>query len=209
MKYTAPMPKETTRSSTPAFARKVIATLVISSFFVSAVRTQEAQSGPRSLIVTLVEFQVGRMGSFTNCINVWEDGRFHLERRIQPDVSAHAVGAVYEATLPEAQLLALKQILESDQLRLLPPMEPIEHYAGKTWMSGFRAKTVRDGTEREVGYFEFGLYDPAKHSESVGVSDPRQKNAVRTLQEWFHHVNSRSLSLPGAEPTMCEIASAD
>lgn len=175
---------------------------------------QDSNSNTAALIVTLRETQVGGKspaGAYSTCINVWEDGRFHLERRWQQLPSATATLQVLESVLPESQLQQLRSILEGEAIRELPPFQPLDTSTARTWVRSFRADIPRGTTVQTVGYFEWGSYNPSAREESerdvVTKPAPTIETALNPLSEWLHHVSSAKLPISTAKPTMCGEAS--
>ena len=176
--------------------------------------SKEASSD--SLLVTLSEFEIGGhlpILSRSNCINVWANGRFHLERRLQGLGRTSADLLVYDSTLPSAQLRALKDILESDGLKRLPEPSAPPSSAAKTWVRGTRARITRDAAVQEVGYLEWGTHETADDShparEVVNSPQPDAARALKPLEDWLLRVQSEHLSSGSFKPTMCDLASPE
>ena len=164
-----------------------------------------------SLVLTAREFQLGRdvsVPSSSTCINVWEDGRFHLEIRRQLTSGHQEDLLAYDSKLPENQLHTLKEILRSDDIKRLPAPTPEDRSVAKAWMQGMQAWITRDSTVQVAGYFEWGTHESAGGSgETVHIQQPDAKTALKPLEQWLHHIDSEHLSLGNAQPTMCNVAS--
>ncbi|MGA9668041.1 MAG: hypothetical protein WBQ94_02470 [Terracidiphilus sp.] len=172
--------------------------------------TQDKQPNGEGMVVTVNEFQEGSLppaGSYSTCINVWEDGRFHLERRRQQLPSATATLQVFDSTLPVDELEQLQNILKSDPVLRLQPLGPLSNSEAKTWVRGMIVRIFRDKSMRKVGYFEWETNDASAVSqlERKLVVEPQldAKEALKPLSEWLSKVNSAKLTPTIGEPTMC------
>jgi hypothetical protein len=190
-------------------ARRLVVVLLLIVLDALVSPTQSAQQKSAGLIVTLSEFQVGKRPpelNYNSCINVWTDGRFHLERRLMP-MTAPATLLTYDSSLPDVQFQEVKKILESDSVRHLPPLVAADPSAAKTWVRGVEMSITRDGTVQKTGYFEWGTHDPGNAAQPAHdvVNSPQAEvsSAFKPLEEWFHHVTSIRLTKQNAESTQC------
>lgn len=188
-----------------------IALLALSGTLLCAAAQQPTDAqNPGSLLITLREFTLGATPpslNHSNCINVWADGRFHLERRWQQSTGGAAQVLVFNSTLPKTQFHELKQLLDSEALRQLPETFVPDPSVAKTWLSGVQVWITRDGSIQRAGYFEWGEHEPANEAHParnfVRQSHPEASSALKPLEGWLQHVNSERLSPGGAESTMC------
>ena len=195
-----------------ASARILLATLIFlgALFCPFSGGTQESGRTPGGLIATLSEFRLSTsppVGNTNTCINVWEDGRFHLEHRSQQLPSSTAILQVYDSTLPEAQLGELRKIINSQAVRELPALIPADSAADKIWVRGLQVEIPREATVQKVGYFEWGMWEPGSVSqpahEVVHAPQPEVESVLKALQEWMHRVSSLRLTQSSREGNFC------
>ncbi len=175
--------------------------------------TQQVLSNPGGPIVTIAEFQVGKRPPDLNynlCMNVWNDGRIHLELRLMP-LTCPASLLIYESALSETQFQQLRRILESASVSGLPPAEPADSSAAKTWVRGVEVQIVRGTVVQKTGYFMWGTHAPGDSSrpahEVLNVPQPGVKAALLPLEDWLQHISSSQLTPVNAASTMCQIDS--
>lgn len=180
-----------------------VALLIVAAISVHASQTQNSVSDWPGLIVKLNEFQMGSGESLNNCVEVSDDGHFHLELRRQRQYSPSSEAQIYDSTLTDKQLLELRQILNSEPVWDLPPLVPLDRTVPKTWVGGFQAEVIRGDTLTTVGYFEFGHHEMESNKDLDEVSDPQQKIALKPLLEWFHKLSSTTSNMPTGQSTLC------
>ena len=178
------------------------------------VDAQTIDQSAETLLVTFSEFQTAQYNapaSFRTCINVWQDGRIHIERVLQRSPQSKVDSVAFNSSIPARELSELKGILNTDSIQHLQgPNLPAS--IAKTWIRGVAAWIARSGSTQKVGYFEWGerKTDPMSgNSYDANGSESNLKDALQPLERWFHTLTPIYPIQPNADVTNCGLSSHD
>lgn len=141
-----------------------------------------------------------------SCAVMFQDGRFHLERRIQQLPRSSADLKVFESWLTTAQLRSLQELLDSESLKVLPAFEKPSTAGLPNGFRAFQATIARGEHIQTVGYVA-SLKEPTKDlTGSTGTIDKGwhlSRTSLQPLQQWFHDLEASSLQPSNAQSTLC------
>jgi hypothetical protein len=164
---------------------------------------------PSAFLVTMGDgvTDLARDGVSTHdCILVFPDGRFHLERRRQEYLGSRVKLKIFESSVTAPQLQQLREILASEAILKLPPFVPPRLAMAVPWSEIFIAAIPRDTEIRKVGYvlWRGGTPEGSPNSSPAGVKQGWKDSevALRPLVDWFHTFESGKLRRHG-KSTLC------
>jgi len=143
------------------------------------------------------------------CVLVFPDGQFHMERRLQQLPTPSATLLVYESKLSDEQLQQLRIILDSDDMRGLPTFLPFAIPGPVPVRQAFEARIPRNSDVQRVGYATWKATSQsdsdAPARDALKDSQRKSETALQPLFKWFNDVDSQKLVPSNTESTFCEV----
>jgi len=191
--------------------KRPIRTVVLSSILAflccsyCQAQTPRSEVGDVALNFSDVELDISPNGqNVRTCAQVWGDGRFHIEQRIQQLPTPAATLKTLDSSLDSSQLRRLQDIIANESLAELPPFR---------WPTGvdlikfhaFRVNFKLGSRVRDLGYMTpQKMFPPKLADTSLEGEWERSEAALQPLVEWFRSLERSSiLSASGAEATLC------
>lgn len=171
---------------------------IIGLFLPFVMLTQIAEGGasnhdPRTALLLVSDVQTymkptAGPNNVNNCLIVYSDGQMHLELRRQEFFFGNTNDVSYEGRLPDGDLMFLRSILDSTDVKSLPtppsPKLPLrsDHFG---W---FTAEISRGSGMQEVGYFAWD--GEPKPSDNDGKVWEKERQALEPLAQWARSTKS-------------------
>lgn len=126
-----------------------------------------------------------------NCVIIFPDGQLHLELSRQEFFAEKLDLRVYEASLNGQELLALRDLLNSDPIRQLRPFDFFTPFLSSEahQASVFSARISRADSRQQVGYFA------PEEGRTTGSPSARREwkeseVVLRPLVQWFRELKT-------------------
>jgi hypothetical protein len=164
----------------------VLAVLQIASLLLAA-----PSQKTRAFLLRISEAEVSMKptagpNTIENCLVVTPTGATHLELRRQEFFDGRGTLTTYIGRLSVEELARLRNILEADEIRSLPPfVAPTTPMSVDKWHTV--SAEIGRGAERKIGYFEWQGASPA-NAAAAGKDWSRAAAAMLPLVNWFHSV---------------------
>jgi len=143
------------------------------------------------------------------CILVFPDGHFHMERRLQQLPTPSATLQVYEADLSDEQLQQLKNSLDNYEIRNLPTFVPPSIPGPVNFRQAFQVRFPRNSHIDNIGYAAWkatSQSDPdAPARDALYTSQQKSVAALQPLYKWFTDLDSQKLTPSNMGSTFCEM----
>ena len=195
--------------------RSLLAVTLLLFGWTSSSVAQQTLNGSTDSFLSLGELTMNLLpmgkGASSNCILVWPDGRFHLERKQQQLPKRVASLKVFESSLDSEQLQQLRDILKDQSIEKLPPyvLHP-DLPLNVPWFQTFRATIARAKQIQSIGYWKWRGGTPGKPPnttpERIKEDWRKAETTLRPLVDWFHETaqSASKLKPSVAEPTACQ-----
>jgi hypothetical protein len=173
------------------------------SLFVPSSAAPSAKSESRPFIVRMGEWQSTFLpsagpNSLTNCVVVLPDGRFELVLRRQESLNGNSTVDIFESSLDQKAIEILRDRLDSDAVRKLPPyVPPNTPFIAEEWQ-GVAAEISRASDVQQVGYFSWKGVGPT-NPENIKKEWQESAVVLQPLVEWFRAFKSLGSSIPRAK----------
>jgi hypothetical protein len=175
----------------------VIRRLLISAIVVlcsTGVLSQDPKPRPPQCLFRAVEQEstlhpTAGPNNFSNCIVVQPNGRFHLLLRRQEITDGTQTASSFEGLLDEKEMQTLRNLLDDDAVKQLPPFVAPEIPLPSDTFQAFIAEVSRVANVQQVGHFSW-KGDGPRNPESVKKDWQNSEVTLQTLVEWFHAFKS-------------------
>ena len=125
-----------------------------------------------------------------NCMIVYQDGHLHLELRRQEFFFGQASYVSYEGMLPDRDLTFLRPILDSADVKNLPPPPSSKLPLASDHFGWFTAEISRGSGVQEVGYGYSARDGQPKPSEDDRKVWEKESQALEPLAQWVRSTKS-------------------
>jgi len=162
-----------------------------------------AKPESRPFIVRMGEWQSTFLpsagpNSLTNCVIVLPDGCFELVLRRQESLGGKSTVDIFESSLNQKAIEILRDRLDSDAVRKLPPYAPPNTpFIADEWQL-VTAEISRASDVQRVGYFSWKGVGPT-NTESIKREWQESAVVLQPLVEWVRALKSLGSSIPPAK----------
>jgi hypothetical protein len=144
----------------------------------------------------------------TDCIAIQANGRFYLERRLQPLPGAEAKLSAFESRLTKARMEQLRALVDEPRIADLPKFVLPDPLIGVTQFSTFIVELNWQSAGRRLGYFAWkgtakSGVSPDSAPDQVKRNWQESQEALRSLETWFHEVEGQKMRPANARSTEC------
>jgi hypothetical protein len=175
----------------------VVQRLLISAIvaFISVgVLSQDPKPRPPQFLFRAVEQEstlhpTAGPNNFSNCIVVRPSGHFHLLLRRQEIMDGTQTASSFEGLLDEKEMQTLRNLLDDDAVKQLPPFVAPEMPLPSDTFRVFIADVSRSANVQQIGYFSWKGDGPCNPG-SVKKDWQKSEAELQTLVEWFHALKS-------------------
>lgn len=189
--------------------QKLIALVALVLTFPLLGSEQRSPSGPATFLVSLAESEMdlSRYGvTVGDCVLVLPDGRFHLERRRQDSPGSRTTLKIFESSLTAPEFQQLREILDRESIKNLPPYAQSGTSMMVTRISRFEARIPRGNGVQKAGYYiwygRIPQASPDSTPENIKQGWKDSESALQPLVLWFHALEATKLRRHG-KSTLC------